>query len=88
MVRQLLYSYALNNEEVPESLTIDAFEQAIKKTVVDPRRLINEALQMESYLFSAETPYQSERNDWGLKLDELCPEAFIRSLVKDVRLTV
>ena len=56
--------------------------------MVDPRRLINEALQMEAYLFSAETPYQSERNDWGLKLDELCPEAFIRSLVKDVRLTV
>ena len=93
MMRMIIYSRrikALQDNETPKPIqTVDDLESEIKSVVVDARRLLTEALQLEAYLFTP-VPETEQRqsvalSDWKLSLDHY-EEAFdIVKLVKEER---
>lgn len=48
----IIYDSKIEGVELKEKWTVQDLEDLIEKVVIDPRRLIHESLQLESYIFS------------------------------------
>jgi len=53
----------MNQKPLTEKWTLNEMESNIERLVTDPRRLIHEALQLESYIFSPEIIKQPSLDD-------------------------
>jgi len=54
ILRMIIYDFRMNQKPLTEKWTLNEMESNIERLVTDPRRLIHEALQLESYIFSPE----------------------------------